>query len=251
MENIKTEEKIPGNCRNCSGPVSKNFCKNCGEPVCLEKIDRKYILDEIGNVLGKKGGFPYSFFRLLARPGDTVKVYIENDRSKIIKPIVYLLFSILIYTIVKNLLFTPELVEEESIVANWINQNLGYFGLIVCFFMAFFIRLFYKKYNHNIYQVFVLMCFLCGTVEILDSVYNLLFYLFLPISASTLEITNNIWFFLQFAYLAWGVASFFDKKKFFNYIKAFLGILFSIILVIVTGTILELVILMIIQGLGG
>ena len=240
MENIKPEDKIPGNCRNCGGPVNKNFCKNCGEPVCIEKIDRKYILDEIGNVLGKKGGFPYSFIKLLISPGNTVKLYIENDRSKVIKPIVYILFSALIYTIIDNLLYTPEF--EGSFVVNWMDQNAGYFCLIMSFIMAFFIRLFFRKYNHNIYQVFVLMCFLCGTVVIMDSVYNLFFHLFLP---------NNIWLFLVFAYFTWGIASFYDKKKLVNYIKGFFCVLLSITLIILTGALIDQAILMIIQGIGG
>ena len=70
--------------KNCTSEVTQNFCPNCGQASQLQKIDRKYILNEIQQLFNFEKGFFYTAKELLIRPGTSVKEYI-NSRELTLK----------------------------------------------------------------------------------------------------------------------------------------------------------------------
>ena len=226
-------------CRKCSNEIDGNYCENCWEPLHLENIDKRYFINEITSIFNLHSGFLYSLVKLLTLSGECVKRYISDDRSNFIKPIIFILFAAMINTLVMG--WIPPMVGTEGPLMSWIINNQGNAFLALSFIMAFFIKIFFKKNNYNIYELFVLMCFLCGTAVIMDTVYTLLFQLLLPIPAGTLAIITNIWLLLVFAYFTWGVASFYDKKKPVNYIKGFLCTALPMIIITTVAVIIDFI----------
>ena len=227
-----------GNCRNCSEPVDGNFCSNCGEPAVLEKIDKRYFVNELKGVVGVQSGFWQSIKKLLFSPGESARHYIEDDRNKFVKPVMFLIFTSLLYTIVNNLFGSQaeEFAETGfdatlNYVMNWVFiENYGYTNLVLCFLTAFFIKGFFKKYNRNIYECFVLLCFLGGVVNVISSIPIVLGGFLPEAAAGVLE--GVILLFALIYYIA-GIASFFDRKKAGNYIKAFFATLIPILILMI------------------
>tara|TARA_R110000823_G_scaffold13280_18_gene43993 strand:+ start:120 stop:482 length:363 start_codon:yes stop_codon:yes gene_type:complete len=90
-------------CKTCNIEINGNYCSKCGQPIALKRIDRSYILGEIGSVLNFDKGIFYTIRELLLRPGTTIKEFISNDRNKLVKPLIFIITSSLIYTIFKEI----------------------------------------------------------------------------------------------------------------------------------------------------
>jgi len=88
------------NCKNCDNVITGNFCSNCGQPVKLERIDRHYIVHEINHVLHFEKGIFYTIKELLIRPGQNVREFISENRSRLVKPIIFIIVTSLIYSII-------------------------------------------------------------------------------------------------------------------------------------------------------
>ena len=214
-------------CKSCNEPVSGNYCQHCGSAVCLEKIDKKYFSSEIRDLIGAESNTISSFIKLLYSPGVCTLEFINQDRSKYVRPIVYLIFTSMIYTIVYNIFGSGADVIDTSEYSTFdyvtdylvdliFIQNAGYSNLIINLILAFFLKRVFKKYGFNIYEILVLLCFISGTGNLVFSVFKIISY-FLPADmAAILDGRVNM---LIGAYTIWGVGSFFDKKKAGSYIK--------------------------------
>ena len=231
------------NCRDCNIVITGNFCSNCGLPIEPKRIDRNYIVEEISSVLNFDKGFFYTVRELVLRPGDTAKSYIEGDRKKIVKPIFFLIICSLMYTIGKGFfsydtgIIQYGISEGEEIpiifkIFDWFSQNYGYANILMATFIAMWIKFFFRKYNYNYYEIYILLCFVMG-VSVL--VYTLLGIIESLIGFQVL----NFGVFVALIYSSWAIGQFFDRKKKFNYLKSLLsyllGFLTSFIIVVVIG----------------
>ena len=86
------------NCKNCKKETSENFCSNCGQPTSLKRIDGHYIIHEIEHVLHFERGILYTVKELLINPGQTIRNYILENRSRLVKPVIFIIVASLIYT---------------------------------------------------------------------------------------------------------------------------------------------------------
>jgi predicted PurR-regulated permease PerM len=84
----------------------------------------------------------------------------------------------------------------------------------------------------------ILLCFLCGTFNIVYSVF-VFSSIFIP-SDKIRVIDGIIGLFLS-AYYIWGIASFFDKRKIKNYIKAFLCYILLLVIILVIINIIMII----------
>lgn len=157
------------NCKNCNRNISGKFCSDCGFPKETKRIDRQYITEEISSVLNFDKGIFYTIKELSIRPGDTVKKFVDGDRKSIVKPIIFLIICSLIYTIGQQFLSyeagyisyniedrdnTPIMVQ----LFEWFSKNYGYANIVKAVFIAMWIRIFFKKYNYNFYEIYILLC---------------------------------------------------------------------------------------------
>ncbi|PTS94264.1 hypothetical protein DBR11_23825, partial [Pedobacter sp. HMWF019] len=66
----------------------------------LKRIDSSYIIHEITHLLHLESGFLFTVKQLFIRPGKLVRSFIFEDRSKITKPIIFLIFSATLFTVI-------------------------------------------------------------------------------------------------------------------------------------------------------
>ena len=238
-------------CRNCNCTINLNFCPNCGHPATLRRIDRHYIIHEIRDFFFANKGMIYTVKKVLISPGKSVRSFIAEDRFRFVKPITFLFITSLIYTFVHYIFdFGQEVYnlgfEEGTTVYkiyDWlIIRYPGYGNLMVGFFVAFFVKLFFRKVGYNLLEVFILFCFMSGISS-----------LFMSIVTIIQGITQ--WNILQFAayvtviYYVWAIGQFFSLpqfsigKKIGNYAKAFLSFMFGstvvTFIIVVIGTIID------------
>jgi hypothetical protein len=91
-------------------------------------------------------------------------------------------------------------------VFRWMKENFGYSNLLIGLFMAFWIKIFFRKFGYNFFEVFILLCFVSGISTLILSVGTILH------SITHLNLIK-IASFITMLYSVWEVGQFFDKKK--------------------------------------
>jgi len=216
-------------CQYCNEPIHGNYCSNCGQPEKLEKIDGHYFLQEIGNFFLINKEMLYTVKNVLINPGETVKRFIAKDRHRFVKPITFLLATSLIYTFANHFFnigagdYYDQTEQIEGsilrLILHWmLIEYPGYSDIITRFVIAFWIRLFFRKSNYNLFEIFILLCFITGITTLFLSI-------FIIIQGIThLKLIQISMYFLAI-YLVWAIGSFYDRKKVTSYIKALLSVI--------------------------
>lgn len=217
------------NCKYCTAEVTQKYCPNCGQAVEIQRINRQYIFNEIQSEFHIDKGILFTIKDLFIRPGNSVREYLNENRTKLVKPFLFIIITSLFYS-ASNYFFHFEGLHKKSTVKNletyteilgWTQSNYGYSNLILGVFMTFWIRVLYKKYNYNFFEIVVLLCFVMG-IEML--IYSFLGIITSLLNFKYLSIISNF----SLIYFAWAIADFFDRKKPINYIKAILVNYFGI-----------------------
>ena len=220
-------------CTHCKLALQEesNYCAHCGQKQSLSRINGRYIISEIGSVLNFEKGFFYTIRELILRPGKSIQDFINRDRNRMVKPIIFLILCSLIYSLAQQVLrfedgYINYSIGEESAITtifNWITSNYGYANTLMAAFIALWIKLFFRKYKYNFYEIIILLCF---TMAI-----GMLAYTLFGVLESLTKLPL-----LQFGgiigtlYVPWAVARFFDKSKKRNYVKAFCAYMLGSIL---------------------
>lgn len=235
------------NCRNCNHELSGKFCSNCGDPVQLKRIDAHYIMHEIEHVLHFEKGILFTIKELLIRPGKNVREFVSENRNRLVKPIIFIIVTSLIYSIITHFFHIEDGyishtgTEQSSTTAifDWIQKHYGYANIIMGIFIAFWIKLFFRRYNYNFFEIVILLCFVMGMGMLLFSFFGILegiTKIHLMQAAGMVGII----------YCCWAIAQFFDKSKGINYFKAFiayiLGFITFSIAALLLGALIDLVI---------
>lgn len=55
----------------------------------------------------------------------------------------------------------------------WGKNNYGYASIIMAVFIAFWIKVFFRKYQHNFFEILILLSFLMGVGMLLFSLFGL------------------------------------------------------------------------------
>jgi len=243
------------NCKKCNEPVHGNYCSNCGCPTTLKKIDGRYIINEIGDVLFVNSGLFYTIKSLITKPGKTVRYFIAEDRSRYVRPITFLVITSLFYAIVKYF-FQIELKENtyyvnpffdisveglptSSLILFWMAENYVYSGIITGLFMTFGVKIVFRKIDYNLFEIFILLCFVSGISTLFLSVCTIFQSL---THLNILKLLPPI----VMGYLIWATGQFLGEKKIANYIKSFLsyilGVLMFVVLIVLVGILIDVVI---------
>ncbi len=219
------------NCPNCDQKIRGKYCPNCGQPTELPRIDMKYIIQEIGSVLSFKKGILFTIKELLIRPGQNVKTFIHEDRNRLVKPIIFVIFCSFIYTILQQLLHFEDAYvryNEDSIdsvtaaIFQWIQANYGYANILMAIFFAFWIKLLFRKYGYNFFEILILLCFIFGIGMLIYSFFGV-------IEALTQLGLFQVGGLIGFVYTSWAIAQFFDVRKKMNYVKGLLAYILGLL----------------------
>jgi len=233
-------------CKNCNLEISGNYCANCGQPVALKRIDGHYIVHEIEHVLHFEKGILFTIRELVTAPGKNIRDFFSENRSRLVKPIIFIIVTSLIYSVTSHFFHIEDGYvalhgfENSSVSAifGWIQQHYGYANIIMGVFIALWVKLFFKKYGYNFFEILILLCFVMG-------MGMLIFAFFAFLQGVTHIGLMPIAGMFGFAYCTWAIGEFFSRKA-INYFKAFwayvLGYLTFCIAAFALGSLIDLAI---------
>lgn len=213
-----------GTCKNCQAEISLNYCPNCGLPGSLNRIDGQYLLHEIRTAINFEKGFLYTIKGLATKPGASIKAFLYDDRSRMIKPVIFLILTSIVYSVLNNILqFEANYVNladnngsTSFKLLAWVQSNYGYANLIMAVFIGLWTRLFFFKYKINLFEILVILCYVMGMGMLIYTVFGL-------IQSLTQSEMMQLASFAGFTYTTWAIGQFFGKRDAINYIYAFLS----------------------------
>lgn len=211
------------NCRACDFEVSHKYCPNCGQPVALKRINGGYLLHEIEHVLHFERGILYTIRELLLRPGTNIKRFLSDDRSRLVKPVIFIIATSVVYTLISHLFHIEGIVDKsiqkgsttEKIMV-WTESHLGYSNILMGALIALFIKLFFKYCGYNYFEILILLCFVMGFGMLISALFAMLE----GVTHIDLKLISSI---IAIGYCSWAIGHFFAAKKVMSYIKAFLA----------------------------
>lgn len=231
-------------CKNCGTEFKGNFCSNCGQPAKLKRIDAHYIKHEIEHVLHYDKGILFTVKELLLRPGKNVREFFTENRNRLVKPIIFIIVTSLIYSLISHFFHIEEEyvsfdgLENSAIgkILKWIQSHYGYANILMGVFIALFIKLFFKKPNYNIYEIIILLCFIMGIGMLIFALFSIIQGI---LHIKVLEFAAVI----GIAYTTYAIADFYDRKRILNYFKAFfaymIGLTSFYVIAIIIGFLID------------
>lgn len=199
----------------------------------LKRIDHLYITHEIQHFLHFDKGIFITIKNLLIKPGKTIREFLFENRDKYVKPVFFLLVSAVIFSLIiqffhlKIEFFNINSIEElkgkvrSKEIGEWTNKNIGYAQLIMGIFIAFWIKLFFKKFKYNIYEILVLLSYVLG-----EALLILGLFIFIANTFKS-EFIATVGIIIYFVYIVWAIGQFFGETKPINYLKSILVYLFG------------------------
>lgn len=228
------------NCKNCNTELNSKFCPDCGQPTNLKRIDGHYIIHEIEHVLHFERGILYTVRELITKPGQNIRNYLSENRTRLVKPIIFIIITSLIYTLISHFFHIEEEIvnfeglEKSSIgtMLKWIQANYGYASILTGIFIAIWLKVFFRKYGYNFFELLIMLCFAQGISMLIFAVFafaqGLLHFKLLGVAGI-----------IGVIYVIWAIGNFFEAKKIGNYLKAsisfFLGIITFYVIIIAIG----------------
>ena len=235
------------NCKNCNSEIHSTYCPTCGQPAKLERISGPYIRREIEHVLEIERGIFYTIKVLAIRPGQTIKTYLTENRSRLVKPIIFIIITSLIYTLLDHYFqiedgYVDYGVEKESatgVIFKWVQDHYGYANIIMGVFITFWVKILFRKYDYNFFEILILLCFVMGMGMLIFSVF---------VIAQGLTHLNlmTIGGIVGIAYAIWAIGQFYDRTIKMSYVKALIAYMTGMVTFWLTafliGTVIDLII---------
>jgi hypothetical protein len=216
------------NCKNCNTEINSKFCPDCGQPTSLKRIDGHYIMHEIEHILHFERGILYTIRELITNPGQNIRNYLSENRSRLVKPVIFIIITSLIYTLTSHFFHIEEElidfeVSGESVIGSilkWMQGNYGYTSILTGIFIAIWLKVFFKKYKYNFYELLIMLCFVQGISMLIFAVFAFLE----GVSHFKLLSFAGI---LGVIYMTWAIGNFFEERKLGNYAKALIAFFFG------------------------
>lgn len=220
------------NCKNCNAEINSKFCPECGHPATLKRIDGKYIIHEIEHVLHFERGILFTIRELITNPGQNIRNYLSENRSRLVKPIIFIVITSLLYSLIVGIFNIDDgyvkfggdetKLTAQLKITRWIQSHYGYANLIMGVFIAFWTKVFFKKHQLNFFEILILLCFVMGMGMLIFAVFALL----QGLTHLNLSPLGGI---VGLGYCAWAIGNFYGKKQLLNYVKALFAYLIGMI----------------------
>ncbi len=230
-------------CQACKTEGVENYCSTCGKPQVIPRINGNYLLAEFRSVMSLEKGFFLTIYKLATRPGKNIKGFLHYDRNRLIKPIVFLIVTSLLYSVANSFFhfedgYAAAIENGESAtvsIAKWVQENYGYANTIMAVFIAAWVRLFFRKHVVNIFEILVLLCYVMGMGMLVFTVLGILACL---IAFPFIQVASLV----ALIYLTWTIGQFYGRMKIINYIKAFTAYILGFLTFSATGYIIGVVV---------
>lgn len=232
-------------------PIEKNTYDN-SSPTCtchkeIKRIDGRYIASEIASVFNLEKGFFFTVKALLFQPAQQINIFLLKDRTRLVKPMTFILICSLIYTLFEQLFdfekwyFDFQILGSASTVSmlfKWITQNIGYSNIIMSVFVVLWIKLFYRRAKYNRYEILVFLLFINGMQLLMFSALGAL-------ESTTNHAVLGYGTYLVMFYAFWATAQFLNKRRVLNYLKVlisyFLGMLTFLLCAVGIGLFVDVI----------
>ena len=233
-------------CTQCNTEITLNYCPGCGQPATLKRINGHYIVEEISSEFHLEKGLLYTIWELLIHPGQNIRRFITQDRSRLIKPVLFIITTSLIYTLINHFFgiedgyikYTDTHPSTTMLLFEWMSEDYGYSNIIMGIFIALWLKLFFRKSPFNIFEILILLCFVMGIAMLIFALFALL----QGLAHYPLMQAGGI---VSLAYCTWAIGQFFSQKKVSGYLKAFaaytLGMLAFVALLVAVGNLADLI----------
>ncbi len=234
------------NCKNCNTEFNSKFCPECGHPAQLKRINGHYILHEIEHVLHFERGILYTVRELITNPGQNIRNYFSENRSRLVTPVIFIIITSLMYTLITSFFH----IEDKYVkfdggentatfkIFQWITGHYGYANMILGIFITFWIKVFFRKSAYNFFEILILLCFVMGMGMLIFSVFSLIEGIFKVH-------LMNIGGIVGVLYCTWAIGHFFGKDRIINYVKAFscyiLGMITFSLIAILLGSLIDMI----------
>lgn len=104
-ENDVSDGATKKHCLDCGAPLYGPYCHICGQPASVERLSMKhFVFHSIAEVYHANSKYIPTAYRLLTQPWSMISDYINCKRSKLLDPISFLLFSILLKVVIRMLI---------------------------------------------------------------------------------------------------------------------------------------------------
>jgi hypothetical protein len=154
------------------------------------------------------------------------------------KPVPFLIFCSLLYSFI-GYFFNPKKVNDSfakieiedshiTIFLDWLQDHYGYANLAVGVFIAFFVKLFFKKHQYNFFEIMTMLCFLLA-INMISMSILVIFY-----SGLNIVVYGTLFSVMVYGFPIWAIADFFDRTKILSYLKAALAFVLGYFLYFVT-----------------
>ncbi|TDS20749.1 uncharacterized protein DUF3667 [Maribacter caenipelagi] len=180
------------NCKNCDNLTSGKFCANCGQNTRVDKLNLPNFLTEISdNVFQLNRGLFYTIKELFARPGHTIRGFIQGRRKEYFKPIAYVLTLSTIYFFISQLSDNATLIDNflagysnggeehgletnSSPILNWLSDNYAYTTLLLLPLFSFATYLSFNGLGQNYLEHIVINSYITGQQAIIYSFFMII-----------------------------------------------------------------------------
>lgn len=234
-------------CVICNTESEGDFCPTCGEKKGLPRITLASISSTLfTSFLQMDKGFLYNVKNLTIQPQKAVLSYIQGKRRYVFNPVSYAVLCVSFYLLVSSF-FSEEIITTfgENKVKNakgmtkasfeagkFLGRYVKYFWLLNIFYLSFFTRLFFKKYNY--FEHVAINSFILGHATLLGVITHLLF--------KSLILIFNPFVIVALIYLLYAVHK--TKKDKYEILSlSFISVLFSYIVFVAIPMLIKIFIL--------
>jgi hypothetical protein len=211
----------------------------------MKRVDGHYIVHEIQHILHFEKGILYTVKEMLLQPGKSIRTFISEDRSRLVKPVIFVILTSLAYSLVTHFFHLGMHAgtangSHSAIMAilAWIEGHYGYANMIMGIFIALWLQLFCRKAGYNFFELLIMLCFVMGTAMLLFAVF--------AVAEGLCKVSLASWSTLvMLVYCAWAIGQFLGGRKWTDYALALvayvLGMVSFTVVALVAGFVIDAV----------
>jgi len=209
-------------CKNCENNFSGNFCNYCGQKSTIERINFKFLINEIPNsIFQLNRGFLFTIKELFIRPGHTIREFLSGKRIRHYKPIAFLLITSTIYVVTAYLMdrntFYDDMIagyidgvndsnhNHDIKFLDWLSKYQAYIPLLILPIFSTSTYIAFSKSKYNYFEHLVINFYITGQQMVIYWILGFIFF-----KENILLITPLI---IGLIYNFWSFSQLFDNKR--------------------------------------
>lgn len=221
-------------CKNCGVHFKGNYCYNCSQKTSTGRLKVSNVLHELWHNFTHTDHSALGLVAALYKsPGRVIQDYIDGKRKKYFNPYTFFIVSgaILIFLSGKVFKYEDALYDYRNEFGQAANQYYTIILLCCMPLMALILKGMFagKKYNYAEWISFLIFSFCM--VNVLQIVFQLLYFPLIKWHSSLLTFTEATSYFL----ILWALVSFIKPRSAWAWIKCILAIFFLFICVELLG----------------